>query len=117
MDFAEQWEHTEIIEFVPVEPTEKQLDRFEEILLLDLPDGYSGELSEYVEHGAFPEGFNHALRPLEVVKQQEDLEVSLSLSGMEIYNILGAMTMQNEIKQAEMQMGIIEMLSQLQGGN
>lgn len=72
LDFEEKWEHTEIIEFIPVKPTEKQLMRYNEVTQLNLPDGFGTELSNYVEFGTFPTGFNHVLRPLEILKQQEE---------------------------------------------
>lgn len=72
VDFEEKWEHTEIIEFIPVEPTQEQLDRLEEINQLNIPDGFGYECSQYVEFGIFPEGFNHILRPIQILKQQDD---------------------------------------------
>jgi hypothetical protein len=72
VDFEEKWEHTEIIEFISVEPTQEQLDRFEEVVQLNIPDGFSGELGDYVEFGIFPEGFTHVLRPIQILKQQEE---------------------------------------------
>lgn len=74
VDFEEKWEHTEIIEFISVEPTEVQLGRFAEVVQLNVSEGFGGELSEYVEFGIFPEGFNHVLRPLQIMKQQEEQE-------------------------------------------
>lgn len=88
-DFETKWEHTEIIEFMPVEPTEVQLERFNEILELNIGEGFSSELSKYVEFGTFPDGINHALRPLQILKRQEeqdeyliDLDFRQSLSEM-----------------------------------
>ena len=72
VDFEEKWEHTEIIEFIPVEPTQEQLDRFEEVNQLNIQEGFGAELSDYVEFGIFPEGFNHVLRPIQILKQQEE---------------------------------------------
>jgi len=72
LDFEEKWEHTEIIEFIPVEPTEMQLNRFDEVAQLNIPEGFGGELSAYVKFGIFPEGFNHILRPIQILKQQDD---------------------------------------------
>ena len=72
VDFEEKWEHTEIIEFISVEPTEEQLIRYSEVIQLNPPDGFCTELSNYVEFGVFPTGFNHILRPLEILKQQEE---------------------------------------------
>lgn len=72
IDFEQKWEHTEIIEFIPVEPTEEQLGRFEEVVQLNVPDGFGAELGNYVECGEFPDGFNHVLRPIQILKQQEE---------------------------------------------
>ncbi len=91
VDFEEKWEHTEIIEFIPVEPIEMQLNRFEEVLQLNIPEGFGGELGDYVEHGIFPGGFNHVLRPIQILKQQDeqdsylvDSDFRLSLIEMEV---------------------------------
>jgi hypothetical protein len=91
VDFEEKWEHTEIIEFIPVEPTEMQLNRFEEVLQLNIPEGFGGELGDYVEHGIFPGGVNHVLRPIQILKQQDeqdsylvDSDFRLSLIEMEV---------------------------------
>ena len=73
VDFEEKLEHTEIIEFIPVEPTEEQLNRFEEAVQLNVPEGYGGELSYYIELGIFPESFNHVLRPLQIQKENDNL--------------------------------------------
>ena len=70
LDFEEKWEHTEIQEFIPVEPTPDQLARFEKINKLRVPDGFGGELGTYVEHGIFPEGFTHVLRSIQIQTEQ-----------------------------------------------
>lgn len=72
IDFEEKWEHTEIIEFIPVEPTQEQISRYNEVLQLNIPEGFGAELGNYVEFGIFPEGFNHVLRPIQILKQQEE---------------------------------------------
>ena len=89
LDFEEKHNHTEIIEFIPVEPTEGQLGRFEEVVQLNVPEGFGAELGSYVEFGIFPEGFNHVLRPIQILKQQDeqdkyliDLDFRQSLSEM-----------------------------------
>ena len=69
VDFEEKWEHTEIIEFIPVEPTEEQLQRLEEINELRIPDGYGTICSNYVREGIFPEDVNHPLRGLQFKKE------------------------------------------------
>ena len=83
VNFEEKWEHTEIIEFIPVEPTEEQLGRFEEVIQLNIPEGFGGELSAYVENGIFPEGINHPLKSLQDTKKIEELEniIDILLGG------------------------------------
>lgn len=72
VDFEEKWEHTEIIEFVPVVPTDEQINRLEEVNQLNIKEGFGYECSQYVEFGIFPDGFNHVLRPIQILKQQEE---------------------------------------------
>lgn len=78
VDFADKWEHTEIIEFIPVEPTEEQLVRFDEVSQLNIPDGFSDILSDYVEDGVFPDGISHPLIALELKKENEELKQLLA---------------------------------------
>lgn len=73
VDFEEKWKHTEIIEFISAEPTEKQLNRFEEINQLKIPEGFSAELGDYVESGVFPDGVNHILKSLQIQKENSSL--------------------------------------------
>ena len=73
VDFEEKWKHTEIIEFIRVEPTEEQLSRFEEVAQLNIPEGFGGELSAYVEFGVFPDGVNHILKSLQIQKENSSL--------------------------------------------
>ena len=77
VDFEQKWEHTEIIEFIPVEPTEEQLGRFEEVIQLNVPEGFGAELGSYVEFGIFPDGFNHVLRPIQILKEQNEQDAYL----------------------------------------
>ena len=89
VDFEEKWEHTEIIELIEVEPTQEQISRYNEVLQLNIPEGYGGELSDYVEHGVFPEGFNHVLRPIQIQKEKMEqldylVDVDFRISLMEL---------------------------------
>ena len=77
VDFEQKWEHTEIIEFIPVEATQEQLDRLEEVNLLRIKEGFGYECSRYVEFGIFPEGFNHVLRPIQILKEQNEQDAYL----------------------------------------
>ena len=74
VDFEEKWEHTEIIEFIPVEPTDEQLQRLEEVNSLNIPDGYGELVQNYVINNKFPEGLNHPLRELQLQKLNEQLK-------------------------------------------
>ena len=89
VDFEQKWDHTQIQEFIPVEPTPEQSARLEEINKLRIPDGFGGELGAYVEHGTFPEGFTHVLRPIQIQTEQlqqdeylVDLDFRQSLSEL-----------------------------------
>ncbi len=77
VDFEQKWEHTEIVEFIPVEATQEQLDRLEEVILLRIKEGFGYECSRYVEFGIFPEGFNHVLRPIQILKEQNEQDAYL----------------------------------------
>lgn len=69
VDFADKWEHTEIIEFIPVKPTAEQLQRLEEVNELRIPDGYGTLVENYVINNEFPKGLNHPLRGLQFKKE------------------------------------------------
>ena len=71
IDFAEKWEHTEIIEFIEVELTEEQLSRFEDVKT-GIPESYASACVDYILDGVFPEGITHPLRQLEIKKQQDE---------------------------------------------
>lgn len=73
VNFAEKWEHTEIVEFIQINPTLEQRKRLEQINELGLKDGFSGTFSDYVENGNFPEGLNHPLREMQSKSENEML--------------------------------------------
>mgnify|MGYP000909558871 CR=1 FL=1 len=89
-DFEEKWkEHTKIIEFIPIEHTQEQLDRLEEINQFNISDGYSMILGNYVKDGVFPRGANHPLRNIQIQKENIDLsnyilDVDMRLVMMEL---------------------------------
>ena len=104
IDFADKWEHTEIIQFIPVEPTQEQLDRLEEINELNIPDGFGSMLSNYVENGTFPEGVSNPLRNLQAYK--ENIQQGIELSEREIQEIIqGRQISDLEIQLLELQLG------------
>ena len=83
-DFADRWEHTEIIEFVEVELTEEQLERAEEIEDMPLDEGYRSMAIDYILHGVFPEGVTHPLRSLQIYKEQQRQDKDIADAFYEI---------------------------------
>lgn len=75
LDFAEKWDHTEIIEFINVEYTNEQLLRFEEIKSLDSNEE---TLNNYVIEGVFPTENDRGLRNLQLQKENEKLQQRLA---------------------------------------
>ncbi len=104
LDFEQKHEHTEIIEFVDVVATQEQLDRLEEVNQLNIPDGFSSILSDYVGDGVFPEGVNHPLMTLQLKKENE--QQGIAISEREINEIImGVQISDIEIQMLELQLG------------
>ena len=89
-DFAEKWEHTEIIEFEEVGLTEEQLERFEDVKT-GIPEAFASDCVDYILEGTFPDGVTHPLRQLEIKNQQTeqdsyliDQDFRLSMIEMEV---------------------------------
>jgi len=78
VDFANRWEHTEIIEFVEAEYTQEQLARFEKIKHMEASEEI---LESYVKNGAFPEGIDHPLRNLQIEKDIAGAYFEIMLLG------------------------------------
>ena len=68
VDFAEKWDHTEIVSFDPVTLDAAQQERLEEINTLGIPDGHGADLGAYVRDGAFSTEPQHVLKQLEIDK-------------------------------------------------
>ncbi len=77
IDFAEKWEHTEIIEFTEIELTEEQAKRAEEIENIRLDEGFREMCIEYILDGVFPVGIEHPLRQLQIKKEQTEQDTYL----------------------------------------
>ena len=75
LDFAEKWDHIEILEFIDVIPTADQAARVEEIKGIE--EGFCAECSEYVETGELCED-NIALQNLKLKKDYEKLKQLLA---------------------------------------
>jgi hypothetical protein len=71
LNFAEKWDHTNIIEFTDVVYTDEQLARLEEVKNLDISDSVA---SEYVMEGIIGEG----LEMLTLQKKNAELESLLA---------------------------------------
>lgn len=84
-DFANKWEHTEIVEFTEIELTEEQLARYEQIKY-DIPEAFREICIDYILDGVFPEGINHPLKQLQV--QKENQQQGIELSEREIQEII-----------------------------
>lgn len=76
VEFANKWEHTEIIEFMPVTSTAERLERLEEIKYIG--EGYGSLCTEYVERGTLPDSVNNPLWQLKVIKESEQQGVEIS---------------------------------------
>lgn len=78
-DFADRWEHTEIIEFVEVELTEEQQARYEQIKY-DIPEAFREACIEYILEGKFPDGIAYPLTKIQLLKkdmeQNDDLNIT-----------------------------------------
>lgn len=70
LDFEERWDHTTVLEFIPVVPTEEQMARIAEVNGFRIPDGYGELVGRYVEEGVFPAGYTHPLGLLQLKKEQ-----------------------------------------------
>jgi len=77
-DFADRWEHTEILEFIEVELTEEQLARFEQVKH-GIPEAFREVCVEYILDGKFPdEGVSCTITKLQMLKnnmeRKEDID-------------------------------------------
>lgn len=80
ISFAEKWEHTNIIEFVNVEHTEKQIARFEEIKEIKIREDV---LTSYVMDGIVGEG----LEIIALKKENTDLKTENIMQGQIIADL------------------------------
>ena len=78
LDFAEKWEHTEIVEFTELHYTEEQFNRLEKIngMVAD-----SEELENYVLNGVV--GVSEPLRVMRLEEMLADLTEEVLFGGVE----------------------------------
>ena len=90
IDFAEKWEHTNIIEFIDMKYTDEQKARLEEIK--NIPEGFGVICSDYVKDGSFPTDWaDHPLQLIQLRKENTSLKEDIS-------------TLQNNLDQAVMEL-------------
>jgi len=94
LNFEQRHEHTEILEFIPVQATQEQLNRLDEINQLGIGEGFSSICGDYVEFGLFPNSVNHPLKILQLSKENEQQGVAISereineiIQGMQISDL------------------------------
>ncbi len=78
LDFAEKWEHTQIVEFTDLHYTAEQLTRLEEIQ--SIGEGYMEACSDYVLNGNISD-----VEPFQVMRLKQtlaDLTEVVLLGGM-----------------------------------
>lgn len=78
LEFVKLHKDTKIIEFIDVIPTTEQIARLEEVNQLNISDGHSGILSDYVIRNTFPLEVNHILKDLQNSKRNYELEDELA---------------------------------------
>ena len=79
-NFAQEWAHTDIVEFEEITLTQEQLNRLEEVNQLDISEGHLDIVVNYVLNGIFPDNQNHPLETLEIKQLLADL-IELQLMG------------------------------------
>ena len=79
LDLARRWDGLEIIEFIPVTATPEQLERYNDILVLNLPDGWGGTLSDYVEFGTYEDDDQMILQQALDAKRLRELQTVIDI--------------------------------------
>lgn len=91
IELADLHEDIEIIEFTELASTDEELARLKEVNELNIPEGHSNVLGDYVHNNKFPDEPNHVLKDLENKKINEsnqsyfvDLDFRMSMNEMGI---------------------------------
>lgn len=79
VDFADKWEHTEIIEFIEIELTAEQLKRFEDVK--NMQEDFTSQYIEYILDGTFSDDIpkTHPFTVARIVKNTEQLKLENAL--------------------------------------
>ena len=83
-DFRTYWEdmvakhdHLTNLSFGEITFTAEQDARLQEIAELDIPEGFTSQVRNYIENGEFPEGYQHPLSDLKQEKEKEQYQSDL----------------------------------------
>lgn len=74
-DLAKQHDNINIVKFVEIPVTTKQLERLDTINQLAIPDGHGTIVDDYVMEGKFPDEPSHVLEDLEVTLLKAENEI------------------------------------------
>ena len=108
LDFAEEWDHTEIQEFQNVEWSDEEKARLEDIK--HIPEGFFSDCATYVKTGLFPDevevedeeedGGRQNNHPLQLLQRKKEAErLGIEVSEREINEIMqGIQLSEIEIK-------------------
>lgn len=122
---SEKWRD---LNYEEVSLTEEQLERYNQIR--SLPESAIGSCIEYVLNGNFPEGIEHALRHIQLAKDNEQLNESVILlenenlklslgmaqSSAETVQLMALLNEQQKLEQAKANAEIIQLLFSMTGG-
>lgn len=70
-DMVKKHDHLTDLEFEEIEFTKEEDERLQEIAELNTPEGFTAEVRNYIENGEFPEGYNHQLSDLKLLKERQ----------------------------------------------
>ena len=87
-DFINKWWHHENLIFKPVNPTKAQEARLDEINDLEIPEGFQGGASDYVETGLLPRDEEGRVLPLFASLTEQPDPTNTTLTTI-YYNAVG----------------------------
>mgnify|MGYP006280984447 FL=1 len=76
-DMVAKHDHLTDLSFEEIVFSPEQDARLQEIAELNIPQGFTAEVRNYVENGEFPEGYNHPLADLKQKKEKEKYDNDL----------------------------------------
>ena len=81
-------DHLTNLSFEPLQFTDAQNQRLEEVVAANVPEGFSSIAKKYVETGEFPEGYDHPLGTLKMKKEQEKQDKDIADAFFEIMKVV-----------------------------